>query len=146
MYVKNTLPSTPMFFICTDEFECIARHIFIPSTKSHVQVIMCYKKPGAANNLLFNALQEIVVQTNLLQPVIIMGDFNINKEVHQKVIRKMSKILQCKQIISDVTTKANTCIDLLFTNMKAIAHGSIFTAVSHHHLTYGSFEDTEVKM
>ena len=134
-----------MFYISTDEFECIARDIFIPCTESHVQVIMCYKKPGASNELLLKALQEIVRLTNPLQALIIMGDFNINKQVHQKLISKMSHILQCKQIISDVTTKANTCIDLIFTNVSAHAHGSIFTAVSHHHLTYASFEDTKVQ-
>ncbi len=50
-----------------------------------------------------------------------------------------------EQTISDVTTMANTCIDLIFTNMNTHAHGSIFTAVSHHHVTYTSFEDTEVQ-
>ncbi len=34
-----------------------------------------------------------------------------------------------------MTTKANACIDLMFTKMYAGAHGSIFTAVPHHHLT-----------
>ena len=133
-----------MFYICTEEFECIARQVIVPSTQSHLQVIMCYKKPGVSNELLFNALQEIVRHTNPSQPLIIMGDFNINKQVHQNLIIKMSQILHCKQIISDVTTKANTCIDLIFTNMNASAYGSIFTAVSHHHLTYASFEDMEV--
>ena len=146
LYVKNMLPSTPMFYICTDEFECVARDVFIPSTQSNVQIVMCYTKPGTANELLLKALQEIVMHINVSQPVIIMGDFNINKEVHERLIRKMSWILKCKQIISDVTTKANTCIDLMFTNMKATEHGSIFTAVSHHHLTYASFEDTSIKM
>ncbi len=146
MYVKNTFPSTPMFYISKDEFECIAREVFIPSKQSHVQIIMCYKKPGAANELLFKALQEIVLHTNLVQPVIIMGDFNINKEVHEKIVGKMSRILKCKQIITDVTTKANTCIDLVFTNMNTTTQGSIYTAFSHHHLTYASFEETEVKI
>ncbi len=146
IYVKNILPSRPMFYICTHEFECIARDVSIPNIQSHVQVIMCYRKPSAPNEILFKALQEIVMHINRFQPVIIMGDFNINKEVHEKLIGKMARILKCKQIISDVTTKANTCIDLMFTNMNATAYGSIFTAVSHHHLTYASFEDTGVKM
>ncbi len=73
-----------------------------------------------------------------------MGDFNINKAAHRGVIAKMSQILRCRQIISDVTTKADTCIDLIFTNMNATEHGSIFTAVSHHHLTYASFGDVKV--
>ncbi len=133
-----------MFHRCTDEFECIARDVFIPSTQSHVQVIMCYKKPGTANDLLFKALQEIIKLANPLQPLVIMGDFNINKQVHGKLIAKMSKILNCQQVIHDVTTKANTCIDLIFTNMNTNAQGSIFTAVSHHHLTYASFQNTEV--
>ncbi len=145
LYVKTTFPSKPIFHMCTDEFECIARDVSIPSKQSHVQVIMCYKKAGAANELLFKALQEITKLANPLQPLIIMGDFNINKEVHGKLISKMSQILQCQQIIHDVTTKANTCIDLIFTNMNTSAQGSIFTAVSHHHLTYASFEDIEVR-
>ena len=133
-----------MFHMCTNEFECIARDVVIPATHSHVQVVMCYKKPGAPNDILFKSLQEIIILANPSQPLIVMGDFNVNKQVHKNIIAKMSHILQCRQIISDVTTKANTCIDLIFTNMNASRHGSIFTAVSHHHLTYASFEDIEV--
>ena len=144
LYVKSMLSSNPMFCICTDEFECIARHVFLPHIQSHVQVVMCYKKPGISNMLLFNALQEMVTFLDPLQPTIIMGDFNVDKKVHKSLIEKMSQILQCKQIISDVTTKASTCIDLIFTNMTAAAHGSIFTAVSHHHLAYATFEDIKV--
>ncbi len=143
MYVKNIFSSIPMFYICTDEFECLARDVFNPSTKSHVQILMCYRKPSAPHELLFKALRQIVMLVNTSQPLIVMGDFNIDKQKHEKTISKMSRILQCKQVISDVTTKENTCIDLIFTNMKAIEHGSIFTAVSHHHLTYASFEDIE---
>ena len=40
--------------------------------------------------------------------------------------------------------KANTCIDLIFTNMNSSVQGAIFTAVSHHHLTYAAFKDTKV--
>ncbi len=133
MYVKKTFSSAPMFYISSDEFECIAREIFIPSMQSHVQVIMCYKKPATSNEILFKALQEIAMAAKSTQPLIVMGDFNVDKKVHKTLIVKMCGILQCRQIISDVTTKANTCIDLIFTNMNAISHGSIFTAISHHH-------------
>ncbi len=78
------------------------------------------------------------------KPLIIMGDFNVNKQEHGTVIAKMSQILQCRQIITDVTTKSNTCIDLIFTNLGATAHGSIFTSVSHHHLTYAAFDNPAV--
>ena len=144
LYVKTACCSAPMFYICTDDFECIAREIFIPCMPLPVQVIMCYKKPVASNDILFKALQEITMVANTSQPLIVMGDFNIDKHMHQSVIVKMSHILQCRQIISDVTTKANTSIDLIFTNMNTVAHGSIFTAFSHHHLTYAAFEDIQV--
>ncbi len=144
LYVRKTFCSTHMFHISKNEFECIARDIFIPSTPSHVQVVMCYKKPGINNELLFKALRKIAKHANPSEPLIIMGDFNVNKQTHQPIITKMAQILQCRQLVSDVTTKANTCLDLIFTNMNAKQHGSIFTAVSHHHLTYGAFEDMEV--
>ncbi len=144
MYVKKAVYSAPLFCICTDEFECIGREINIPSIKSPVQVTMCYKKPSASHDILFKALQEVATVANPSKPLIIMGDFNVDKRLHQTVIRKMSRILQCRQIISDVTTKANTCIDLIFTNMNVAAHGSIFTAVSHHHLTYAAIQDIKV--
>ncbi len=144
LYVKTAFNSVPMFYICTDEFECIAREIFIPGIQFPVQVIMCYKKPAATKEVVFKALQKIAKVANLSQPLIIMGDFNINKNVDHRVIIKMSHILQCKQIISDVTTKANTCIDLMFTNMNAVEHGSIFTAISHHNLIYAAFEEIKV--
>ncbi len=144
LYVKKAFKSQPMFHICTEKFECIAREIIIPCMQSTIQVIMCYKKPATSNSILFKVLEEITMVANLSQPLIVMGDFNINKQMHQTVTAKMSHILQCKQIISDATTKANTCIDLMFTNMKTASHGSIFTAVSHHNLTYAAFDDTKV--
>ncbi len=146
MYVKKTFCSSPMFSVCTDEFECLARKVSIPCTPSHVQVIMCYKKPGTSNEILFKALQNIVMLANPLQPLIVMGDFNTNKLMYQTTIRKMSRILSCRQVIRDVTTKANTCIDLIFTNMDTSNHGSIFTAVSHHYLTYAAFQDIVVNL
>ncbi len=144
LYVKTSFCSTPMFYICRNEFECIAREIVIPCMSAPVQIIMCYKKPSTSNDILFKALQEMTMVANLSQPLIIMGDFNINKDVYQTVIAKMCHILKCRQIISDVTTKANTCIDLIFTNMNSDAHGSIYTAVSHHHLAYAAFDDIKV--
>ncbi len=144
LYVRKTLCSRPLFHISTDEFECLARDIFIPAKQSSVQVIMCYKKPSVPSEILFKALQDIANIADPSHPMMVMGDFNINKEVHQTVVAKMSRILKCRQIISEVTTKSNTCIDLIFTNMNAGICGSIFTAVSHHHLTYSAFDNLEV--
>ena len=141
MYVKKQFPSNHRFSISTDNFECIAADICIPPFPTNIQVVMCYKKPGTSSPLLFTELHRMMDCIDSTNPFIIMGDFNINKQIHGTLIAKLSQILQCRQIISDVTTKSNTCIDLMFTNMKATAHGSIFTAVSHHHLTYAAFTD-----
>ena len=143
LYVREEFASEPRFSMCTDNFECIGLHVRNPSTKSRVLVIMCYKKPGTSNNVLFKDLQTMMENVNCTEPTIIMGDFNVNKQVHSALIAKMSQILQCKQMVTDVTTKANTCIDLIFTNMDVTACGSIFTSVSHHHLTYAAFDNVK---
>ena len=141
VYVTSQFPSNPRFSISTDSFECIALDIYIPSIESNIQVVMCYKQPKTSNKMLFTELHRMMEGIDSTKPVIIMGDFNIDKEVHSTLIAKISHIVECRQIISDVTTKSNTCIDLIFTNMNASKCGSIFTAVSHHHLTYAAFDN-----
>ena len=140
LYVKKQLASAWRFSVCTDRFECIAVDVCNPSTKSKVLIIMCYKQPGTSNQILFTALEAMMEHVDNTQPLIIMGDFNVNKQDHSTLTAKISQILQCRQIITDVTTKSNTCIDLIFTNLDATTHGSIFTSVSHHHLTYAAFD------
>ncbi len=93
--------------------------------------------------MLFSKLKAMMEHIDTTEPVIIMGDFNVNKQVHGTLIAQISQILQCRQIISDITTQSNTCIDLIFTNMNPSACGSIFTAVSHHHLTCAAFDGNE---
>ncbi len=141
IYVSKEFASEQRFSMCTDNFECIGLHVRNPSTGSRVLVIMCYKKPGTSNSVLFKALHTMMEHTDGTEPTIIMGDFNVNKQEHGALIAKISQILQCNQIITDVTTKSNTCIDLIFTNIEASKHGSIFTSVSHHHLTYAAFDN-----
>ncbi len=138
LYVRKHFKSKQIFSMCTDKFECMAVDIYIPSK---VLVVMCYKQPRTPNHVLFTKLQEVMEHVDMTKPVIIMGDFNVNKLIRGTLIANMSQILHCRQIISDITTKSNTCIDLIFTNMEPTACGSIFTAVSHHHLTYAAFDN-----
>ncbi len=140
LYVRSQFHSEWRFSICTTKFECIAVDICNTSTESKMLIIMCYKQPGTSNERLFTELQEMIQQVDDTESLIIMGDFNVNQQEHGTIVAKMSKILQCRQIITDVTTKSNTCIDLIFTNMDPTARGSIFTSVSHHHLTYAAFD------
>ncbi len=140
LYVKKQFTCKPSFSMCTNEFECMALDMYIPTK---VLVVMCYKQPRTSNHLLFSKLKAMMEHIDTTHPVIIMGDFNINKQVHGTLIAQISQIFQCRQIISDVTTRSNTCIDLIFTNMNPTACGSIFTAVSHHHLTYAAFDSEE---
>ncbi len=141
LYVTSQFPSYHRFSISTDNFECIALDIYIPPIESNIQVVMCYKQPKTSNEMLFTELHRMMECIDSTKPFIIMGDFNIDKQVHRTLIAKISQIVQCQQIISDATTKSNTCIDLIFTSMNATACGSIFTAVSHHHLTYAAFDN-----
>ncbi len=140
LYVRKQFPSNQRFSMSTESFECIALDVYI-SPFELIQVVMCYKQPGTPNQVMFTELQRMMDSIDSTKPFVIMGDFNINKHVHSALIAKMSQVVRCKQIISDVTTKANTCIDLIFSNMNANAHGSIFTAVSHHQLTYAAFDN-----
>ncbi len=141
LYVRKQYPCQKKFSICSDSFECIALDIHVPSKDVEIQIIMCYKQPRTPNQMLFSELQAMMEQIDSSKPFIIMGDFNVNKQQHGTLIGKMSQILKSRQIICDVTTKSNTCIDLIFTNINPTACGSIFTAVSHHHLTYAAFDD-----
>ncbi len=140
LYVRRHFASEWRFSMCTNKFECIAVDICNPSTESKLLVVMCYKQPGTSNEVFFSELKKMMEGIDNTEPLIIMGDFNVNKHEHGTLIAKMSKILKCRQIITDVTTKSNTCIDLIFTNLDAATHGSIFTSVSHHHLTYSAFD------
>ncbi len=140
LYIRKQFTSDWRFSVCTDRFECIALDVCNPSIGSKVLIIMCYKQPGTSNQILLEELKAMMEHVDNTEPLIVMGDFNVNKQDHSTLIRKMSQVIQCRQIITDVTTKSNTCIDLIFTNLDSTRHGSIFTAVSHHHLTYAAFD------
>ena len=86
-------------------------------------------------------MKKLKSLTRTFEQLIVVGDFNTNafKEDGSKssTVIAIEKILNCKLVPSEFTTRANTTIDLLFASHKSSDVGIIESVISHHKiLTY----------
>ena len=81
--------------------------------------------------------REIVQHLDPSQPLVILGDFNI--DVSQKdsgMEQYMLKELHCHQMIHEPTTDNGSVLDLVFSNYNDSVAGAIETYWSDHKLIY----------
>ena len=106
----------------------------------HVVGIYCRPKEKWIN--INKALTHLRTLVDPKEPLIIMGDFNIdilkNTSKKQKLVDIMESAFFCKQQINEFTTNGNTIIDLIFTNIEGnnTDTGVLESYFSYHKVIY----------
>lgn len=89
----------------------------ITSVKGHMQIVIVYKAPQCK----FQDLKDVLISKLLPvlnikhSNILIMGDFNMNiRTRNNALIDFMHEHFKCRQIVSKVTTKYDSLLDLAF--------------------------------
>ena len=102
-----------------------------------VHMLCVYRYPNSSIPKFLEDLSEIPLSQSD-ERKIVLGDFNINiHEKNQKTIENLSKGLRSHQLVNSYTTKYNTVIDHIYTNLKSYkAVGVLKTYYSDHDQIY----------
>lgn len=108
-----------------------------------VYKLYLYIRPKQIWNETLIALKHLLSVIDVSCPLIIMGDFNIEKSstVYGKLCNLMA-LFNCEQHIQQSTTEYNTTLDLIFTNIQRIgpvSSGVLQTYFSYHNPIWISF-------
>ena len=141
IYVRQFIEKEHIHHFSTDSFEFTLIRLFPCNFRPTVQLGVVYKSPGCKQKQLLDGLKKLKSLTRTFEQLIVVGDFNTNafKEDGSKssTVIAIEKILNCKLVPSEFTTRANTTIDLLFASHKSSDVGIIESVISHHKiLTY----------
>ena len=105
--------------------------------KTQTYITCIYRYPNSSIPNFINDITTISAATTNHQKILI-GDFNINAQSkHSNTIEKICKALGTKQLINQPTTKQNTTIDHIHTNITTDhSSGVIRTYYSDHDQIY----------
>jgi hypothetical protein len=83
-----------------------------------MQVLFLYKSPNMPDKDLVSCLNEkLIPHLNLSEPLVIMGDFNIDcSKRNTGVLKKLEDIFSCRMLIDEPTTDYISVLDLVFSN------------------------------
>ena len=100
-------------------------------------VIAIYSSPQTQATELYTTLHEILIECDNV-PVIIIGNFNIQtpKDNTNPLCNYMKVVYKCNQYVNKSTTKYNTNIDLVFSNLSNLTVGTIDCYWSDHKMVY----------
>ena len=93
-----------------------------------------YKPPQTSTTVLFNELDQFTESHHLDQPMLIVGDFNINvaDSAGHHFVSKMYQKYKVTQLMTGPTTWEGTQIDLAFANDSACGASSLLNTWSQH--------------
>ena len=89
--------------------------------EQHIQLISVYIRPNEPVQDIKYALQHLTTKLNPEEPIVIMGDFNIDSMAENSRYAAVCRVLasiNCHQVLKESTTNSRTCIDLIFTNLQ----------------------------
>ena len=104
---------------------------------NHLCVIGIYSSPQTQAIELYTTLHKILIEWDNV-PVIIIGDFNIQtpKGNTNPLCNYIIYIYKCNQYVNKSTTKYDTTINLVFSNLSNITVGTIDCYWSDHKMVY----------
>ena len=100
-----------------------------------MQIVMIYNSPGHSLQNLTSMLQnELVEHVDPQNPLVIMGDFNIDVSQKECGLEKfIAEKFHCYQLMHEPTTDQGSTLDLVFTNCTGSV-GTVETYWSDHKL------------
>ena len=137
MFIKETLSVTK----CTQQQSEVLESISAEMTFKHQEwnIVGCYKPPGAHRRPFLLELEKTLLEQNLSNPTIVVGDFNV--DVHEGrgewLVRFMREKFNLQLVDTSVTTWEHTRIDLIFSNQQSIDANSLLSSWSKHNLLIG---------
>ena len=108
----------------------------ITSKKNNILIFSIYNSPKSSYNHFEKHINQILIQkVQKDENIIIIGDFNIeyNTKNYFKLCSQMSKY-NLKQHSTKYTTRNNTTIDLLFTNLEIEQINYFYSHWSDHNI------------
>ena len=82
----------------------------------------------------FSKLKSLADNIDNHKPLVVVGDFNIdicNGKNHSS-LTQISQVLQCKQLVTEVTNNHGSLIDMVFSNCSDAATSTIESTWSDH--------------
>ena len=109
--------------------------------KQHLQLISVYIRPNEPTQDIKYAFQNLIGKLNPDEPIVIMGDFNIDSMAEGSKYAALCRVLgsiNCHQVLNQYTTNCRTCIDLIFTNFQNcdFVTGVLESYFSYHNPVY----------
>lgn len=135
IYVRDDTVVTKQKKYSSDTLEFILITTYHPIIE--LQIVFLYKSPNMPDDNLFSSLNEkLLPYINLSQPLVIIGDFNINGfDKSKTILNKISTKFLCKMLMNQSTTDYMSMLDLIFSNIDGVV-GTCETYWSDHKIAY----------
>jgi len=125
LYNKNIACSTTT--IKTHNGSEFIEATFNASTQSAIHVITVYRSHSTSRSMFLRTIKELISEAPLTCPILILGDFNIDLYMNKTKDNNSQQLIQImsehnfKQQLSTPTTKSNSLIDHIWTNIPSQA-------------------------
>ena len=135
LYVRDDVIISKCKCCSTNKFECVVLETLHQLTQ--MQIVMIYNSPGHSLQNLTSMLQnELAEHVDPQNPLVIMGDFNIDVSQKECGLEKfIAEEFHCYQLMHEPTTDQGSTLDLVFTNCTGSV-GTVETYWSDHKLVY----------
>ena len=136
MYICDTLEYVVTFREQTPELEVIGCAI----TKANIKwnILGIYKQPLTSKSTLLEQLHFYLLRINSEEPLIMLGDFNIDihNDPKNRFLVDMQERFNLEQILQDPTTWEGTQIDMVFSNVRDSQAYALTNTWSKHHTLF----------
>lgn len=139
VYVKESVEILQQNHYQTDAIEYSLFTLinkFVP--EQTIQIAFVYKAKACDAKLLEEVMLDLKSKTDCSYALSVLGDFNIDVDKFPNIVKKIEKILGCKQLQKDYTYIVNedirSTIDLIFTNASSPTAGVIESLFSNHRI------------
>ena len=135
VYVRDNITVTKQKMYTSATLEFILITTYHPMIE--LQILFLYKSPHMPDNKLYSSLNEkLLPYLKLSQPLVIIGDFNINGfDKPRTILNRIGKTFSCKMLMNQSTTDYMSMLDLIFSNVAGVV-GTCETYWSDHKIAY----------
>ena len=136
MYICDTLEYVVTFKEQTPELEIIGCSVTKGNCKWNVLGV--YKQPLTSKSRLLQQLQKHLSHINLQEPLMMLGDFNIDihNDPTNRFLVDMEEKFNLEQVLQDSSTWEGTQIDMVFSNIPNTKAYALTNTWSKHHTLF----------
>ena len=136
MYICDTLEYVVTFKEQTPELEIIGCSVTNGNYKWNVLGV--YKQPRTSKSRLLQQLQKYLSHINLQEPLMMLGDFNIDihNDPTNRFLVDMQEKFNLEQVLQDSSTWEGTQIDMVFSNIPNTKAYALTNMWSKHHTLF----------